>query len=578
MPPRLISSVRRILSLLFLLVLSFMWHTVAYGQAENVPAGHPVYAYLKRLEVKGLIERYRDVVLPLGRREVGELLTEVRGHRAKLSSAEQGWLDDFLAEFRYDIVGSMEGIHSLISSSEPSPGAALALEFANREKFLYAFADSNVSLFVNGLLDFDLRRITGDALDRQHAEYIQAGGRVRGTALGRIGYYFQATNAQFWGSRELLERDPQISQSYGIRTADAKNFDFSDGYVRYDGRFFSVQLGHERVLWGYGQDQKMVLSDNVRPFDFIRADVQYKAIKYTFLHAWLLGSESTIHFALPFDTSAEFSEPVIADKFFAGHRLELGFPGLFDFGFQEMYIYSNRSVDLAYLNPFILLESAQRARGERDNGLWAFDIKTHFIPGLELHGTMLYDDIHVPDFFSKKWYDKYAWQAGMVYADAFTIPNTTLMVEYTHVEPWVFGHERSRDNSYTSLGAILGPAMGPNADSWFIRMDFLPARNLFLSARVTIARKGGNVFDSLGTLVRNVGADALMPHRVTDSQTKAFLDGVLANSSRIEFLATYEFINQMWLDFRYGFDELENTARGGRKQNHQVGVRVRTEL
>lgn len=575
---RLLLPLQKILSFFLLSVLSVLWQTPAHGQAENVPVGHPVYTYLKRMEVKGLVERYHDVVLPLGRREVGELLTEVRGHRGKLSTAEQGWLDDFLSEFRYDVTGSTDKLYSLFTSSEPSVGAALGQEFSNREKFLYAFVDSNVAFFVNGLLDGDLRRITGDALGKQHAEYIQVGGRVRGTALGRIGYYFQATNAQFWGSRELLERDPQISQSYGIKTVDAQNFDFSEGYVRYDGRLFSVQLGHERVLWGNGQDQKMVLSDNIRTFDFIRADVQYKAIKYTFLHAWLLGSQSTLHFTMPFDPSAEFSETVIADKYFAGHRLELGFPGLFDFGFQEMYIYSNRSVDLAYLNPFILLESAQRSRGERDNGFWAFDIKTHFLPGFQLHGTLLYDDIHVPDMFTDKWYDKYAWQAGIAYADAFTIPNTTLMVEYTHVEPWVFGHERSRDNSYTSLGAVLGPGAGPNADSWLIRMDVLPARNLFLSARVTFGRKGDNVFDSLGTILRNVGGDALMPHRTTDPQTKTFLDGVRTNSRRFEFLATYEFINQMWLDFRYEFDELDNKTNGGREQNHQIGFRVRTEL
>ena len=556
----------------------FIISAPAWGQSENVPATHPVYTFLKRMEVKGLIEQYHDAILPLSRREVAGFLTTIKSNDSTLTEAEKGWLHDYLSEFQYDISASTEGFHSLLSSSEPTTGAALGQIFSHREKFLYAYTDSSVSFFVNGLLDVDARRIAGDALGDAHAEFMQFGGRFRGTILGHLGYYLQGTNAQFWGSRELLGRDPLISQSHALTVTDAQNFDFGEGYFRYDSKIVSVQVGRERVLWGIGYDQKMTLSDNVRVFDFIRADAQYKSLKYTFLHAWLTGTTGTLTFSLPSDTSAHFVEPIAADKYFAAHRLELSFPRLFDIGAQEMVIYSNRSPDLAYLNPITVIESAQRSRGERDNVLWAFDIRTHFLRNMELSATILFDDIHFAQMFSSAWYNRYAWQAGMFYADAFSIPNTSLMVEYTRVEPWVFAHNRSRDDSYTSLGAILGPRIGPNADAWFIRYDFLPLRNLFFSARVSFERKGENVVDDQGHLLRNVGGDVLQPHRDSDPETKKFLDGILLRTRRIQLLGTYEFINQMWFDVNFEFESIENTSLDTWDDNNTLELRLRMEL
>ncbi len=212
---------------------------VSFAQVETVPAAHPVYTFLKRMEVKGVVERYRDAILPLSRREVGTFLVTVKAS-AQLTESERNTAADFLSEFQHDITGSIDGFHSVINSSEPTFGAALGEEFSNREKFLYVLKDSNVSMFVNGLVTIDGRRITGDHLGSQHTEFIQFGGRIRGTIFDKLGYYLQGTNAQFWGSRELLYRDPVISQLYTLGVTDAQNFDNSEGYARYDAGIVSV--------------------------------------------------------------------------------------------------------------------------------------------------------------------------------------------------------------------------------------------------------------------------------------------------------------------------------------------------
>lgn len=549
-----------------------------FGQAETVPATHPIYAFLKRMEVKGVVERYRDAVLPLGRREVAALLRELNEKRDQLTQAEQSLLDDYRREFMFDLDGTTDGFLSVVDSGEPSFGAALEQELSNREKFLYVMSDSAVTMFVNGLLTIDARRIGGDALGNAHTEFVQFGGRIRGTLLGKIGYTLLGTNAQFWGSRALLFRDPVISQYYTLRVTDTQNFDNSEGSVRYDGGIVSVQLGRERVLWGVGYDQKMVASDNVRVFDFLRANIVYKSLAYTFFHGSLLGRRRTLLFTDPSDTSVTYAEPTVADKYLAAHRIEFSFPHVLDIGFQEMVIYSNRSVDLAYLNPFVVLESAQRSREERDNVLWAFDIQTRFTAGLELNATIVFDDLHFPEFFKPRWYNRYAYQIGMMLTDPLFVDDMTLAIEYMCVKPFVYAHDRSRENTYTSLDALLGPRIGPNADSWFVRVDYVPWWNLSLSARGQWVRHGRNIYDAAGRLVRNVGGDVFQPHRPSDPLDAHFLDGELVRLRSMQMLASYQVVNQFWLEAWLHLDAEERTLSGVRSTNTTGGVSIRVEL
>jgi hypothetical protein len=559
-------------------VICFAVPGLLFAQAENVPVTDPVYTFLKRMEVRGILERYSDAILPLSRSEIGEFLLAVDRNRGRLTESEKEWAHRFTDEFRYEVSGNTDGTNSLISTSAEGMTSGSGRFLAETQKYLYVYRDSNLTFFVNGLLTFDARRISGDALGSAHAEFIQGGGKVRGTIYNHLGYSFQATNAQFWGSRELLERDPAIAQIQTIGQTNIQNFDAAEGLVRYDGGIVSAEVGTERLLWGTGYDQKMIMSDNVPPFPFLRADFHYKAIRYTFMHAWLLGRPRPWTDFVPADSALKIKGPSIADKYIAAHRVELSFPRLFDIGFQEMVVYSNRAPDLAYLTPFMLLESAARARGDRDNGLWSFDIQTHFTPGLELTGTILFDDLHLNQFFQDRFENKNAYQLGFTLTDPLMFRNTSLIVEWTRVQPYVFSHDYSIEDTYTSDGAPLGPRTGPNSESWFVRGDLFPAERLTLSLRYFSGRHGENIYDGAGNLIRNVGGDIEQGHRQGDPLTVRILDGNLVTTQRVQFLATYEPVYQIWVDGWYQFERIETAATASVTKNGTFGLRVRTEF
>lgn len=527
----------------------------AFSQAENVPVHDPVYTFLKTMEVKGVIETFDDVVLPISRNAVARYLRTIDAHRDRLSEVERDRLDDYLSEYQYDLTGSVSRFDALISASGDRVDSVGGGIHPGRERVAVLHADSSVALFVNGLFSLDTRRISGDALGSQGTQYLEAGFRARGTLFGHLGYSFRMTNAQFWGSRDLLLHDERISQSHALTVGNIQNFDFAEGSVRYDAGFLSAQIGRDRVNWGNSVfGEKMVLSDHPRAFDYIRTDVTYGVFRYSFLHAWILGTESRVYFMIGTDSSTSHSEPVIADKYFAAHRFGLSFPGVLDVGFQEMVVYSNRSVDLAYLTPLSLIESSQRSRGERDNVMWVFDLKTRFIRNVQFTGTILYDDINVPDMFSDLWTDRYAWQVGVHYADPFTLPNTDLMVEYTRVEPYVFSHGRSRDDNFTSLGRILGPAVGPNGDAWQFGVTVVPRWNLSIKGSVLLGRHGLNQVNPwTGELDGNFGADPLIPHRNADPEHKVFLAGIMQKTLRTDIQVVWEPMNGLWVEGLYRY-------------------------
>jgi len=547
-----------------------------FGQAENVPATDPVYTFLKRMQVRGILDAYSDAVLPLSRREVGEFLVTVGKNSARLTASESDWLRRYLDEFRYEASGTTEGTNSLIATSSEGMTSGSARFFADNQKYLYAYRDSNLTLFMNALLTFDARMITGDALGSAHAEFVQGGASARGTIYNRLGYSFQAVNAAFRGSRDLLARDPAISQIQTLGQTNIQNFDQAEGVVRYDGGIVSAQVGTQRVMWGTGYDQKMVISDNIAPFPFIRADFHYGFLRFTFIHGWLLGLPRPWTDFVSADSAAKLKGPSIADKYIAAHRVELSFPHFIDFGFQDMVIYSNRAPDLAYLAPMMLLESAARARGDRDNGLWSVDMRTHFTPGLEITAAILFDDLHFGDFFKNRYYNKNAYQVGLFLTDPLMIRNTSLMVEWTRVQPFVFSHDYSIEDTYTSNGAVIGPRIGPNSESWFIRGDLFPAERLTLSARFFYESHGDNVYDAGGNLLTNVGGDVEQGHRPVDPLTIVFLGGNLVKTRSLQLLATYEPVYQIWIDGWYEADRLETAATGAVSVNGTLGLRVRT--
>ncbi len=560
-------------NILFIIISNVIFNQILFSQVENIPASHNIYSFLKRMELKGIINDYYDAILPLSRKQIANFINVISDNRNKLTNVENLILDDLLIEFEYDLKKTNHYSFNLFYKDDDVVSGLIRGTFQEKEKYLYLFKDSSVNLFLNGLLNVDFRRFTGTNLT-DNASFIEGGIRLRGSIQDKLGYYFMLTNAQFWGNRNVLKMDKKIRQSYALYTLETKNFDFFEGYIKFQAGSISAQIGRERIFWGRSYGDKLYISDYARIFDAIRTDFEYKFLKYTFLHGWLNGSKNYRY--IP-----EFNsyEPVASDKFIAAHRLDIAFTNYFQFGIHEFEIYSNRSVDLGYLNPISFFESVQRSRGERDNGFLGFDLKFKPMKNLEFHTDLFFDDIEIPMLGKNRWDNKYALQFGLMAVDPLGLKNFDFVVEYTQIDPYVFSHNRSLENSFANDDVLLGTQIGPNAISWYFKLNSYLSNRLTISTSYEFQRSGENIYDLSGNIIKNVGGDFRIPLRIgIDQIPTKLLDGQICDTHIFQIFVSYEFINEFYLDLRYKRYEskLQNVIKN--LTYHDYGITLRIDF
>jgi hypothetical protein len=532
-----------VLSAAFLLTFS----SISYSQADLVPVSSNVYDFLDRMFINKVIDNYSSSMLPLSRREIGRYLGQISARKSKLSAADRKFLEDFLVEYEYDIS------HTLKKSSYFFSKKGISGIFSDkRQKHLYSTADSNSSFFLDAIAEIRYIGADGDSLGKPHLLLGQLGLRFRGTLFNSVGYYLRLSNGVRLGgtSRDAVfgaQFDPILASTRKFVSEDSKTFDSFEGYLRYApaGDWLGLTVGREALKFGNGYIDKLILSNkNSTPFDFIKLDLSYKKIRYSFLHASIVGADS--------------SGTQLESKYLAFHRVEFGplFNNFMKLGFSEMLIYSNLPVNFAFLNPFSFLTSADlntEIPGKNENNaIIAIDAQFYPVSKFTLQGSLLIDDINFETIgkSDKTQNDnKFAFQLGLQWQDAFMLKNLGLTYEYTRIDPFVYSH-RGINNSYANLGLPIGHALNPNSDEHAFMLTYDIGSRLNISLTYKLQRSGMNIYDSTGKIATNVGSDILQGWG--DFLIKnEFLKGLRVNRNIFIAEITWQPIRQYYFSIKY---------------------------
>jgi hypothetical protein len=520
----------------------------AIAQRELLPADHPVYKFLLRQQMRGLIDDFHWGMLPLSRGEVAKLLDALEAHRSQLSGVDVKMLKDFDTEFEYDMNKTVLKAKTLL------PGFSLSSVLDNdRQKYLAAYKDSVVSLFADGFGFLSYRAGSGDSIGSPYIFLGQLGFRVRGTLHDRLGFYLEASNGQ------RLSGDPSFAMlDYHLKAnpkfqSGSKYFDFTTGYLDYDTDWLRLTIGREQVLWGMGFGDRLILSNNTLPFDYGKIDLQYKSLHYSFLSGSLTGTDTLGN--------------QLSSKYIAAHRLEFDLFPKVRMGLSEMILYSNRPVNFAYLNPLIFLASADRTAdpSNSNNALIGIDFEVLPIKDVRVIGTLLIDDLN---FETLKYAgedvrgndNKFGWQGGIQWTDAFAVPNLSLTTEYTRINPFVYSH-RSIANSYSHLDLPLGPLLQPNSDEWLFGLDLNLTHRLSVSGQVRFQRTGENILNSHGFVIYNAGSDILRGDG-DGLHANVFLEGRRVNTTLLSLMLEWQPIKQYFLEIQYFYRSFDYLSEG----------------
>jgi hypothetical protein len=526
--------------------LLLIFVNISNAQVELVETDNSVYDYLQRMQIKKKIIGYNSANLPISRSEVAGFLKQLLENRSALSQTDRDQLDYYNIEFENEVFGTVKKQSSLFSDFNFEK-----IFDDNKQKHLYVYKDSNATFYVDYIGSLSYRQSNGDSIGDHSILLGEGGFGVRGSLFESVGFSLNALNggklsgdsADFLFARST---DKRIFANGNSEDFNAEKFyDYFTGYLRYQtpSNWLGLSIGRYQVTQGSGFIDKLFLSDNSVPFDFGKIDLRYKALSYSFLYGSLRGDSMGVE---------------LNSKNIATHRLDVKFSEVIKFGFFESVIITNSSFSFTFLNPISLLTSAELNKASQgdipniNNTLMGFDFELVPLRNLAFQGSLLVDDLEFSTLFtdSSKISNKFGMQVGAYWADAFTVPDLNLKLEYTRLDPFVYAH-KSNKAQYTHWDLPLGPALPPNSDQVAAGLYYNFGSRLKAGLLFQYQRSGqGLILDSLGNVVINYGGNINIGTGESNVVPN-FLSGQRVNRNIITFDVTWEPLRQFFLNFLY---------------------------
>ncbi len=539
-----------------ILLLLILLSTTLFAQTEYVLSDNKVYDFLQRMETLHLIDKYNSYEIPKPRNEIAKFLKEVIKNQDKLDEVDKNILDDLKKEFELELFGTLNNSDKLINGDHFN-------FLSQKEKYLYFVQDTsnNINLFFNSAGHADgimgnyfnpSRTIAADVMSYQF--------QIRGTFYDRFGFFWRGGDGVVFGQRDaaLFRRDLQYNYKYN--TPDKPNsFDITTaGYLTADFGLIKIKFGRDRMNIGYGP-VPVLLGNYSSIFDYLYLSAKYKSIEVSYFHGKILGNSTSVY-------DSTFG-PInsVDEKYIGYHRIGLNLSNDFNIGAGEIIIYSNRPIDLTYLNPFNIYKTAQNGEKDRDNSMIIFDFNNKSIRGLKFYGLFLIDDVELSKLGSNYWGNQFIYNIGFISNSFYDKLPLELQFEYVRQDPYVYTH-RLPDNNYTNNGSSIGSFLQPNSELFLTQLNYRFTSRLTLSASFGYYLHGANLLNPDGSVMKNVGGDINLGHRVFDPTDAPFLDGDRETTRRFSAILNYEPIKDVYFSgtLTYLNESLQNSVSNRR--------------
>ena len=232
--------------------------------------------------------------------------------------------------------------------------------------------------------------------------------------------------------------NPAIVPGIGIAKqfkTDAFDFPSADANITYTpSDAINLQLGYGRNFIGDGY-RSLILGDGASPSPFVKINTSFWKVKYTNTYMWLkdVRPEATV-------------DGTYGSKFMANHYLSLNLTKRWNVGVFESVIWTNtnnRGFDMNFVNPIIFYRTVEfNSSSKSGNAILGLTTKYKFTNQVNFYGQFILDEFSLNSIKdqNKSWQNKYGYQIGLKYFNAFNIENLLLQAEYNHVRPYVYSH------------------------------------------------------------------------------------------------------------------------------------------
>ena len=278
---------------------------------------------------------------------------------------------------------------------------------------------------------------------------------------------------------------------------DAFDYPVAEGYLAFTpSKYLQFQFGHGKNFIGDGY-RSFVLSDVAAPSLYLKGKVNFWKFEYT--NIWIWGND----LRAPAVINNEH-----ARKYIAMHYLSINITDRFNLGLFETAISAGEDgIDAGFFNPLIFYRSVEFNRGEdAGNAIVGLTAKYKLSNKTSLYSQLIIDEFSVGNLSNLgDWRNKFAFQLGGKYFDAFNVKNLFLQGEFNYARPYTFGH-RNPVLNYANNSQPLGHLWGGNfwelvgiarykKDRWSGSAKLILGKKGFDFADEAV-NFGGNVFQS----------------------------------------------------------------------------------
>ena len=499
---------------------------------------------------RGLIE-YNDLIKPINRVHVLDVLNILKQKDSALNNVEKNELAFYLQEYNRPIKEQI----SLFKKDQ------------NKRWRAGAIVSNDFEVYIDPLLS--INNFSGSG---KNIRQLSNGFELWGTAgknrnLGYQVYYRDYTESGSVNNNFREESPTQGNILIGSKSDNKINYTDIRANINYSFKKGNISFGKNNLIWGYGENSNIVLSNKAPSYPYLRLD--YKPLKwlnFNYTHAWLNSNiaDSSLSYFTNSDRINNDFRLVFVQKYLATHSIEVQPMKGLNIAIGESIVYSDK-MDPGFLIPINLFKFYDNNRSNYlieagSNGQYFLSLSSrNQIKNTHLYSTLFIDEIKVSALFNKtQSRNQLGFNLGGSITDIF-IPYLSLGAEYTKVNPFVYSNLIPAQ-SYTSYNYSLGDWMGNNFDKALLFAKYTPMAKLKLVARYQKIRKGGP-----GTIYE----------QYTAQPQPNFLFDYLKTRSDIFLQARYEYINNIYLNSSLTLMQTKLANGNVFKDNsYQLGISV----
>ena len=491
-----------IIKRLTFIVVFFMCYNLS-AQTTFLPEGSKEYHLLDRLEIK--YGKNTDLIFstlkPFSRKSLvqqAEWIDSVN----RLKSIGLTAVDDY-------------NLHSLMmNNSEWVTGSKES--FQSKKPILNSFYTTKPNLLevdvkdfylvVNPILNLQIGKESGND---QSLFYNKRGLTARGRIANKIGFSTSITDNQERGPGFFTDR---VEKYRGLPGAGFYKRFKKGGYDYFEGNGYFTFNVTKYIDVAFGYDKNFI-GDGYRSLLLDNAGDNYLFLKLN-TKIWKLNYQNIFMELMP--QFKKTGDVLLDRKYAAMHFLSVDITKWLNVGVFEGVVFGRKNhFDFMYLNPIIFLRHMEGTAGSPDNMLIGFTAKANVAKSFQFYGQFMLNEFIADEFFKSNgyWANKYGYQLGMKYVDAFGLPNLDLQVETNMVRPFSYSHYDSVSN-FTHYNQMLAHPLGANFEEVVGILKYQPIPKVSLDFRAIYYMKGldlngenfgGNPFELYTTRTKNYG-------------------------------------------------------------------------